>query len=144
MACADERAMPTHVQWEPDFSVGHELIDTQHRNLLTQCNLLADHCLGEASEDSDRRFDQSFDRFKALAREHFEAEESVLSSGGFPDLEDHRIECDEFEYLVGEVATTENFDRPELQRFLALWWVGHIRGSAGLRRAFFAGGKRSA
>lgn len=133
--------MPNRVSWEPDFAVGHERIDAQHRDLLDQCNLLADHCSSEGGDDSEPRFDQAFGRLKALAREHFEAETALLAACGHPGLEDHRIECEEFEYLADEIATTENFDRLELQRFLALWWVGHIKGSAAPLRAIFAGGK---
>lgn len=33
----------------------------------------------------------------------------------------------EFEYLAAEIITTELFSNEELQRFLALWWTGHIR-----------------
>jgi hemerythrin-like metal-binding protein len=143
MAGAEDQAMPTRVQWEPGYGVGHEAIDTQHRNLLHQCNLLADRCLSGGGEESDRNFDQAFDGLKVLAREHFETEASLLASRGYPDLEDHRFECDEFEYLADEIVTTQNFVRLELQRFLALWCIGHITGSAAQLRAFLAGGNAS-
>jgi hemerythrin len=130
--------MPNRVQWEPHFSVGHEVIDAQHLGLLSQCNLLADLCVANDGEEGGSAFDQAFDHLKALARGHFETETALLAAGGYPELEDHRNECDEFEYLAGEVVTAENFDRLELQRFLALWCVGHITGSAGAQRAFFA------
>lgn len=132
--------MPTRAQWEPDFSVGHEVIDTEHRNLLTQCNLLAEYCQAADGGESDRRFDAAFDRLRTMAREHFDTEAALLASRGYPDLEDHRTECDEFEYLADEIGTTENFDRLELQRFLTLWWIGHITGSARHHRAYLADG----
>ena len=134
--------MPNRVQWDPDFSVGHDIIDAQHQGLLAQCNLLEDHCACGDGEESDRSFDQALDQLKAIAREHFATEALLLASG--PALEDHQAECDEFEYLVGEVATTEKFDRPEVQRFLGLWCVGHITGSARELRALLAGGSASA
>lgn len=133
-----EQTMSTPAQWEPDFCTGHEVIDTEHRNLLNQCNLLADCCQAEDGGASDRRFDAAFDRLRTLAREHFETEASLLSSRGYPDLEGHRTECDEFEYLADEIVTTENFDRPELQRFLTLWWIGHITASARTHRDYLA------
>ena len=40
--------------------------------------------------------------------------------------------------LAADIATTENFDRLELQRFVTLWWVGHIAGSAAGLRACLA------
>ena len=125
--------MPNRVSWEPGFSLGHEVIDAQHQALLSHCNMLADHCTGAGGEQAERGFDQAFEQLKFLARQHFETEASLLAACGYPDTEDHRIDCDEFEYLADEIATTANFDRLELQRFIALWCVGHIVGSAAQR-----------
>lgn len=135
--------MPNRAQWEPDYAVGHEVVDAQHRGLLAQCNLLADHCEGTGGEDGERRFDEAFERLKALAREHFETESALHAACGDPDLEDQQFEYEEFEYLAGEVATTGNFDRLEVQRFLTLWCIGHIAGSAARLRAVLAGGEAS-
>jgi hypothetical protein len=49
--------------------------------------------------------------------------------------EELQNERDEFDYLANEIITTENFEKIELQRFLALWWVGHIVGSGRKYRA---------
>jgi hemerythrin-like metal-binding protein len=122
--------MPTRVPWEPNFSVGHEAIDAQHQALLSQCNRLADLCTG--GEDADRQFDQAFEQLRALARAHFAAEAALLAEREHPDVDDHAAECEEFDYLVDEIVTTDNFDRLELQRFLALWCLGHISGSVQL------------
>jgi hemerythrin len=130
MASADDRAPPQRAPWEAGFAVGHALIDAQHQHLLAGCNELAELCAAEKGEEGERAFDQAFERLKTLARDHFVAESAVLAQHGHADLEDHRIECDEFEYLAGEIATAENFDRRELQRFVTLWCVGHIVGSA--------------
>jgi hemerythrin len=70
-----------------------------------------------------------------LARQHFATEEALLAGQAHPDLEDYRHACEEFEYLAAEIATTENFDKLELQRFLALWLIGHILGDAKRTRA---------
>jgi hemerythrin-like metal-binding protein len=137
--------MPHRVTWEPDFSVGHGLIDTQHQALLAQCNVLADCCLvGDGDQASAQAFDQAFNHLKALAHQHFETEASLLASGNPEALEDHQVECEEFDYLAGEVATAENFDRLELQRFIALWCVGHIAGSAKEQLTLLAGDKTPA
>lgn len=125
--------MPTRLPWESRFGVGHELIDAQHRAMLDQCNLLADLCAG--GDEADRQFDQAFERLRALAREHFAAEAALLAERGHADLDDHAAECEEFDYLVDEIVTTDNFSRLELQRFLALWCLGHISGAAPLAAA---------
>ena len=121
--------MPNRVQWDPRFSVGNATLDAQHKRFIDQCNALAD-CLDEGSAAGEQKFDQRFAELMASAREHFAAEEALLAERGFPDLEAHRNEQGEFGFLVAEIATTDNFDRDELQTFLALWWAGHIAGAA--------------
>lgn len=127
--------MPKRMQWDPRHSVGHETLDAQHQELLAQCNALAD-CLAEAGAEGDRKFRATFEGMMALSREHFAAEEALLARGGYPELEALRNERDEFDYLAAEIVTIENFDKDELQTFLALWWTGHILGSAKQQRAF--------
>ena len=136
--------MPHRVHWDPAFSVGREVIDAQHQSLLAQCIVLAGHCQSGEGEPGAQTFNpafaQAFERLQALVREHFKTEASLLSACGQADLEDHQFECDEFEYLAGEIATQEHFDRLELQRFLALWCVGHVTGSAAQLRGLMASG----
>jgi hemerythrin-like metal-binding protein len=136
--------MPNRLTWEPGFSTGHGAIDAQHQALLDQCNRLADLCAATGNEDSERAFDLAFEQLEGMAREHFEAEAAWLASVGDPALEDHRADCDEFDYLADQIATTDHFDRLELQRFLALWWLGHIAGSAPRFRALLASGQAQA
>jgi hemerythrin-like metal-binding protein len=121
------------VQWQPHFSVSDPAMDAQHRAAIDTCNTLAD-CLDTGDEP---RFDAVFKQLMALAREHFAAEEALLLSRGYSEIEDYRSEREEFAYLADEIITTENFDRQELQSFLALWWSGHIVGAARGQRAFF-------
>lgn len=121
----------SRVPWEPHFTVGHATIDEQHRQLLAQCDRLADLCATDGGNSSaDAEFTAAFERTMGMAREHFAVEEALLVAAAYPDLEDYRCEVEEYEFLAAEIATTENFDKIELQRFLALWWLGHILGAA--------------
>jgi hemerythrin len=121
--------MPNRLQWEPRFSVANEILDTQHKDFLEQCNALAD-CLDQPGEAGKQTFTRIFAELMTSARAHFATEEKLLADYGYPDLEDHRSEQEEFEFLAAEIMTTENFDQNELQNFLALWWAGHIIGAA--------------
>jgi hemerythrin-like metal-binding protein len=130
--------MPNRVQWDPCFSVGNETLDAQHQRFLEQCNALAD-CLVEAGDAGILKFDQLFAELMASAREHFSTEEVLLAGHGYPELDDHRSEQEEFEFLAAEIITTDNFDRNELQTFLALWWAGHVMGAARNYRSYLEG-----
>lgn len=120
--------MPKRSPWEPSFSVGHEAIDAQHRALLAQCDRLADLCATEEVDEAS--FRAAFDTLMSLAQDHFTAEEALLTVCDYPEIENYRCEREEYQYLADEIATPENFDPIELQRFLALWWVGHILDAA--------------
>lgn len=127
--------MPKRVQWNSGFSMGHETLDSQHQAILAQCNALAD-CMADASPEGDLKFNTTFHALMAQAGEHFSTEETLLTQCGYPELEAHQNEHDEFDYLANEIITTEHFEKIELQRFLALWWIGHIVGSGKRYRAF--------
>lgn len=128
--------MPKRVPWEADFNIGHAVMDAQHREILAQCNRLADLCVADGD---DTQFREGFEQLMAMARAHFAAEEALLTAGEYPELEDYRCELEEYAFLAAEIVTPENFDPIELQRFLALWWVGHVMGAAGRQREFLAG-----
>ncbi|MCQ3923773.1 MAG: hypothetical protein DPW12_06125 [Rhodocyclaceae bacterium] len=119
-------AMANRTQWDPRLGVGHDTLDAQHRDLLAHCNALAD-CLAETGAEAGKTFRRLFEELMALSREHFAAEEALLAKAGYPDLEAYRHEREEFDYLAADIATTENFDKDELQTFLALWWSSRSR-----------------
>ena len=119
--------MTNRLNWDERFSVGHEVLDAQHKHFFALCNAMADSLAEEAAQE---RFDQLFAELLDKAREHFAAEEALLADCGYPELDDQRSEQEEFAFLADEIATTENFDRNELQTFLALWWAGHVMGAA--------------
>ena len=127
--------MPNRVQWIPGYCMGDTVLDQQHRDILAQCNALAD-CIADAGPASDLKFHRVFNELMAQSEEHFSSEQTQLTRCAYPLLEEHQNEHDEFHYLANEIITTENFDNLELQRFLTLWWVGHIVGSGKKYREF--------
>ncbi len=129
--------MPNRVQWDPGYATGDEALDERHRRVLTQCNALAD-CLSDGRAQGDADFWKTFDALMIAAREHFSAEDAQLAAWGCPLLDEHREEADEFEYLAAEIITADNFGKFELQRFLALWWAGHLAGASKKHRAWAA------
>jgi hemerythrin-like metal-binding protein len=131
--------MANRVQWDARFSVGNEHLDEQHKHFLAQCNALAD-CLDASGDAADRRFHEIFAALMTAARGHFATEEALLADCGYPELDDHRSEQEEYEFLAAEIATTDNFDKDELQTFLALWWAGHVMGAARNYRSYLVEG----
>jgi hemerythrin-like metal-binding protein len=115
--------------------VGNEVLDNQHRTILDQCNALS-NCTAHQGQDSEHQFRAIFSELLMSVRQHFSTEEALLSSAAYPELDGHLETLDEFEDLAANVITTDNFEIPEIQRFVALWWVGHLIDSAKKYRPF--------
>lgn len=127
--------MSNHVRWDPLYGVGNEVLDNQHKAILAQCNALGD-CIANTAQDVEQQFRAVFNELLTSVRDHFSAEEALLSIAAYPALDEHREALDEFEELVANVITTDHFDMPEIQRFLGLWWIGHLIDSSKKYRAF--------
>ena len=126
--------MAKRTHWIPHFTTGSTLLDEQHRQLLAQCNALAD-CLGRAGK-ADDQFSGILANLMASVREHFVAERELLSRYGYPMLDELDHEGEEFEYLAADILSTKHFDPDELQTFLSLWCTGHIVGTSGRQRPY--------
>jgi hemerythrin-like metal-binding protein len=120
--------MPNRVHWNSGYSMGNETLDRQHQNILAQCNAMAD-CLVSEDPHADQKFNDILTALLEQAREHFITEEALLIQCNYPTIDEHQNERDEFDYLTSDIIIAENFEAVELQRSLALWWVGHIVGS---------------
>ena len=127
--------MAKRTQWIPHFSTGNSTLDEQHQRLLVQCNALAD-CLGASGEGDGSSCPGILERLMASVREHFATEQELLARHGYPMLDEHEHEGEEFEFLASEILSTENFDMDELQTFLALWCTGHIVGTSERQRPY--------
>lgn len=131
MDTTEAALQPQLAPWNEAYVTGHAALDAQHAAMLDVCNELAGLC--GPGDEAARAFDAAVGRLKALAKEHFVAEAALLTDGS--DADELHDERSEFDYLAAEVATTGHFDRVELQRFLALWCIGHIAGWAQRLRA---------
>lgn len=118
--------MTQRAAWDITYSVGHPELDQQHQSLLELCNALADAIEQGCDEPAFRVI---FDDMLTTARAHFALELQWLDAAD-GDTEALDQERSEFEYLADDIITTENFEMTEIQRFLTLWWVGHMAGLA--------------
>jgi hemerythrin len=123
--------MPTNTYWNPSFSVGHEMLDSQHQWLLGLCNDLTD-CMASSKDhplESDSRFHEILNQMLQYAKQHFATEEAILRQCGYPSLDIHKIEHDEYLERVTYIMTQAaegRLDKTGALMFLAKWWTDHI------------------
>ena len=121
--------MSDRVLWSDQFLLGHELIDTQHRELVEGSLALIEAVEQEIkSEEIKKRAME----FAEKARIHFKTEEAILEKCDYPFLEfqkqQHNRFMTTFSYLADDLSnksTSRIFCMFKIQIFLIDWIVHH-------------------
>ena len=117
------------IEWIDSYSVGIENLDTQHKQLVGQMNLLYDAMnAGNAKEP----LGEILDTLIQYTLTHFSSEEELFAQYGYPGAKEHIAE---HEYFVGEVARFKGYHKDsrllisyEVFAFLKTWIVEHMLG----------------
>jgi len=89
------------VSWKDGFSVGDDLIDSQHRAFFDEVNEAADQLDGDEPREAVIRF---YRRFSSSLIQHFRDEEALLARIQYADLDNHKAE---HEALLAAVSAFE-------------------------------------
>ncbi|AMK11383.1 bacteriohemerythrin [Pseudodesulfovibrio indicus] len=112
------------MQWDETMSVGLDELDEQHMELIALINEAF-----EAIQRSDEsRLMELVDHMREYAEVHFETEESVMRSCGFPELDAHREMHGQFAEKAEDFRRTmrSRTNLTEIFIFLSRWLTNHI------------------
>lgn len=115
------------MNWKDQYSVGHAVIDTQHKELFALVNEVA-----ERLKDGGKDFEIKtvIDRLATYTVEHFREEERLMQMGNYPRLEEHkRVHADLIEKVQGiqlRLMMGTYVPNIEVVRFLSDWLLNHI------------------
>lgn len=118
----------TSLDWNPDYSVGNDVLDGQHKNLLALISQ-AEDLSKEQCPDFAQKFHAIFDELCTYIQEHFRDEEALLEANNYPDLIAHKKEHNDYITNFSEIvygASKGNLDIYTLNCFLTEWWLNHI------------------
>ncbi len=115
------------IVWDQTYSVGHPLLDEQHKKIICIINSLLESPNLQVNSDA---VSDSLSLLKKYSEEHFKAEEHILKAYGYPDLVSHKEGHLEYTTKVINLykhAIQGNSSVPEeLLSFLTYWWQQHI------------------
>ncbi len=115
----------THISWDDSFNTGIELIDFQHRKIVSMINDL--HSSSANSEYAV--IDDVLERMREYVAEHFKFEEELMHAANYLFTETHiklhqrflgRLDLMTQQHQSGEHISTE------LSEFLSSWLTHHI------------------
>lgn len=113
--------------WGDHFSVGHELMDMHHKQLIGYTNELID-CINQPDAASQQHALKVMGEFHTLAQTHFRSEEALLRSHNYPQLEQQCREHEQYDRMLSMYFSAErSLDSTRaLVALMRSWWEDHI------------------
>lgn len=116
------------MEWKPEYSVGIDEIDSQHKILLNHFSTIEKHI---RNNDGWSGVHFAIVNLRLFAERHFFAEETLMAIFGYPGAKDHTEAHQNFFQRLDEIeqkALREDAT-PELLHFLRYWLLEHIMES---------------
>jgi hemerythrin len=120
-----------YIVWIPEYSVGVELIDNQHKELMNLVNDSISHCTGD--DKAEKNFFDTMINVYAITHitDHFATEEDIMIKTGYRKYQEHKKEHDDVvEKLRGAiqdiVSGKLDLDLRGFSFFLRDWFLEHI------------------
>lgn len=120
--------MTSSYQWQASYSVGNQVLDDQHKQLLQICSEI-ENLAGNATESPTAGLKATLNDLCTYADEHFRYEEQLLKQLGVPDQENHIREHSQYFtrlWAIIEKSNNGKLNASDLLAFTSNWWVGHI------------------
>jgi hemerythrin len=119
-----------YIVWRPEFSVGVEEIDNQHKELLNLVNDSINHSTGNA--ESERNFFDTIIRIGVnYLQNHFSTEEQIMVKTAYQNYDAHKKEHDDMIKTVSDMIDDIESGKTPLNLlrfslFLRDWFLNHI------------------
>lgn len=118
----------TYFQWSPEYEVGMDVIDYQHRRLVQLINDL--HEYSQKQSFKEGLIEVIFQELAQYARYHFSVEEQLMEKVDYINFGDHQRQHENFvkrlEEMWQEHNTHESDPGDRLLEFLKNWLRQHI------------------
>ena len=119
------------VAWTKDLATGNDAIDGQHKRWLEALGVFYKaHARGMGAEDVARMLNALLER----TADHFNREEELMRTHGFPEFERHKKLHDGFKGVAKNLADTLQKEGPNesliarIYTTLSSWLITHIMG----------------
>jgi hemerythrin-like metal-binding protein len=122
--------MECAMKWEPQYEVGIEFVDQDHRQLFQLIQFLDK---SKDDDDTHGTLSSILEVLKDYALHHFAKEEAMMQQAGYAHFETHKKEHETLLQDIQKIADTYKrnptaFTPHEIRQFLHGWLVEHILG----------------
>lgn len=128
----------SRIIWGEHFSVGHNVMDEHHQRLIGYTNELIE-CVNGGQTSSQQNLFSVMENLRDLAGLHFQSEEALLQSMGYPELKSQLEDHAGFKEILSPFFSSDSLsasDLHKLVRVMRSWWEEHILVEDMAYRAF--------
>ena len=118
--------MPLFIVWNESNAVGIQLLDEQHRGIVSIINTF--YHLMHGKKDHQLLYSIISDTMRTYSKLHFITEESFLDIANYKDIAEHKKTHEKLFHQIDVIerqCIKENDAEPLLE-FLKYWWLRHI------------------
>jgi hemerythrin-like metal-binding protein len=116
------------IEWNDEFNLGIEEVDSQHRALVALINALHDAMSADARR---AQIVECMAKIHALVAAHFAREEAFMREARYmayaEHKEDHEVLLDDLRDMLDGVRHGGEYDDARLSADLQYWFSGHFR-----------------
>ena len=132
------------LEWNDDYLVGMDELDTEHRNLINRLNELHEKLYRRQGDNS--MIEDNLRDIHDRIQQHFEMEESMMRDEDYPDYVQHKKEHDAFLHRVDNIITKYRTSpgysfKDALEDILQHWIKNHIASSDHELASYIKGGR---
>ncbi|MBF0259335.1 MAG: bacteriohemerythrin [Desulfamplus sp.] len=116
----------TPIQWKNELSTGNDILDIQHKELITRISKL----LEEAEMLNSATISSTIDFLFDYVYSHFVLEEKMMIQTEYPDFEEHLEKHSYYVKYINNLKKNRLITRElisEMQSVLFVWFIEHIR-----------------
>ncbi len=129
----------SYMEWKPEYNLGVETVDRQHKKLVDIINLLYESTQPDAGKDELHALVEILDKEATAINEmleytikHFKDEEKLMALHKYPEFDEHKKRHDSFTRQVKLYKEyfdkAEDVDVNEMMEYLKKWLLNHIMG----------------
>lgn len=113
------------MQWKPEYSVGINEIDAQHKDLIAQFFNVVKIVTAKYNWE---QIHYAIVELGQVARRHFDFDEALMRLFGIPDVEKHKADHEYFFIKMAEIEqhSLRASAETEMIKFLYAWLRDHI------------------
>ncbi len=116
------------IHWQPQYSVGCPAMDHHHQTIVGLINQLIKNYINIDLDESRQRIKEILIQLNQYANTHLQAEEELLESVDYEELQAHRQLHEQYRRLVSSYYERE-LSKKHIGQLISLlreWWMNHI------------------